>query len=334
MYRIFREENDTPFEYFDFRGNPLPEPVAGQADKSVYESWSVFGDTSYRFGWLTVGAGARYFQEHQEHSDFIALTHQDAQFHSADPRVYAQLKLASNANAYASAAKGFRSGGFNYYPGQPPFGPEDVWTYELGAKGVLPDDRVSFDAAIYLSNYSQYQLYAAENIAQSLTFNAGAVRIKGVEASLTWNPWDHWRLEGRGNYVNARFTEVNSVTPAVEAAGDPLDEVPRYQFTVSGEHDFSWFGKQDVIRVDYNQTSSMAYRSHNIGPWFYASSPVIQMLNLHMSAMLTDNLKVGVSVQNLLNEQGFLSPYWYLAQGVRPRPRTFGVNFSTTFGGE
>jgi outer membrane receptor protein involved in Fe transport len=331
LYRYFQDELPLTNSYFALSGTPLSAAYSiTSGSEARWESWSVFGDTSYQFGErLTLGAGARYFHENQEVSDLVALTHQDGKFHSTDPRVYAQYKLSSNANVYASAAKGFRSGGFNLQ-GQPPFGPEDVWTYELGAKGIIADSKVSFDGAAYLTNYSQYQMYAQESIGQILIFNAGSVRIKGVEADLTWNPLDHWRLEARGTYVNARFTEINA-TKTVSTVGDPLDDVPRYQFTLSGQYDFSWLAKHDVVRLDYNETSSLAMRDRSIGPWYYASSPVIQMLNLHMSSMLKDNLRVGFSVQNLLNDQSYVSPSWYLGQGARSRPRTYGVEFSATF---
>jgi outer membrane receptor protein involved in Fe transport len=335
LYRHFRSDEHIPFEYFASRGTPLSDALSfARFDTAQSESWSAFGDTSYRLGErVTLGAGVRYFQETQDLTDFTdstAIKQQTGRFHSADPRVYAQLKVASNANVYASAAKGFRSGGFNDFLNgqqQPPFGPEDVWTYELGAKGILLDGRFSFDAATYLSNYSNYQMFANVNPVRALFFNAGAVRIKGVEGNLTWNPFGHWRLEARGNYVNARFTEINVYSGNLEAVGDPLDDVPRYQFTLSGQH----VGKQDVVRLDYNQTSSTAFRNRFAGPWYYATSPVIQMLNLHMSSMLKDNLRVGFSVQNLLNDQSFVSPNWYASEGARSRPRTFGVDFSATF---
>jgi outer membrane receptor protein involved in Fe transport len=332
LYRHFRTEHQAPSAYFGFEGSPLPPPYSpAENTETLYESWSVFGDTNYRFAdRVTVGVGARYFKENQEHSDFIAQIHNSGEFHSTDPRIYAQYKLTSNANLYASAAKGFRSGGSNSYPGQPPFGPEDVWTYELGSKGAFPDARVGFDFAAYLSDYSQYQQFALNTNNEALIFNAGRVRIKGVEGSLTWNPLEHWRVEGRGSYVNARIVELNG-TYTPETVGDPIDGVPRYQFTLSDQHEFSWLGKQDVIRVDYNQTSSIAVRSRLTGPWFYASSPVIQILNLHLSSMLKDNLRVGFSVQNLLNDQGYVTPGWYVGNGQRSRPRTYGVEFSAAF---
>jgi hypothetical protein len=40
---------------------------------------------------------------------------------------------------------------------------------------------------------------------------------------------------------------------------------------------------------------------------------------------------MGVFGQNLLNDQGFSNPFSVIAGGVRPRPRTFGVDFTTNF---
>lgn len=56
----------------------------------------------------------RYFRDHQDFTDYVAQTQQTGEFSSVDPRAYVQLKLTPEANLYASAAKGFRSGGFNW----------------------------------------------------------------------------------------------------------------------------------------------------------------------------------------------------------------------------
>jgi outer membrane receptor protein involved in Fe transport len=55
------------------------------------------------------------------------------------------------------------------------------------------------------------------------------------------------------------------------------------------------------------------------------------MLNLNTTLFWRDDLQVGFFAQNLTNEQGFTNPLNYLANGVRPRPRTYGVNFSASF---
>jgi hypothetical protein len=53
-------------------------------------------------------------------------------------------------------------------------------------------------------------------------------------------------------------------------------------------------------------------------------------LNFNTSLVWSDDLQVGFFAQNLLGADGFANPYNYIVAGVRPRPRTFGVNFSVS----
>jgi outer membrane receptor protein involved in Fe transport len=298
----------------------------------LYKSVSGFVDTSYRLGdRFTLGAGVRYFRDQQDFSDFVAMAQQSHVFDSVDPRAYAAFKVTNEVNVYASAAKGFRSGGFNT-AGDPPFGPEDVWTYELGAKMGLLENQVTIDTAVFLSNYSNFQTYGVPNTTNGVysISDVGKARIKGIEWDLAWVPSARWRLDVRGDYLDGRFTEINATQTAYEV-GDTLDTVPRYQFTVSGQHDFSWLHKPGFIRLDYSQQGPETSRNRSVGPWYYGESDIIHLLNLNTSLMLNNNLRLGVFAQNLLNDQGFANPFSYFAAGVRPRPRTVGVDFGVTF---
>src|SRR5262249_35193794 len=133
---------------------------------------------------------------------------QAAGFHSVDPRAYAQYKLTSHINVYTSAAKGFRSGGFNS-PGQPTYGPESLWTYELGTKMALLDDRLSLDTAFFYSDYTDYQTFGFTLLQLPLNQNAGDARIQGIDFDFTWQPTDQWRLSFKGDYLDTRFTKIN-----------------------------------------------------------------------------------------------------------------------------
>jgi len=194
------------------------------------------------------------------------------------------------------------------------------------------EDRIGFDAAVFWSNYTDYVTngFVADGAGLTYYSNVGTARIKGVEANLTWRPSSQWRFEARGDYLDGEFTEIHA-TQTAYVVGDPIDLIPRYQFTLAGQHDFSWVGKPGFIRLDYSQQAPMSYRNRSIGPWFHYESDTIQLLNFHASLQLNDNLGLGFVAQNLLNDQGFTSPYYFAQQGVRSRPRTFGVEFSATF---
>src|SRR6185436_18908974 len=102
---------------------------------------------------FTLGAGIRYFHDDQT---FTSDAIQHGTFSATSPRVYARFKVTPDITTYTSVAKGFRSGGFNTLD-QPSYGPEVVWTYELGTKATLFDRRLSSDIAIFYSDYSEYQ---------------------------------------------------------------------------------------------------------------------------------------------------------------------------------
>ena len=326
FYLVTADRKDPP--------GPLPEPFPGSPNGFTYKSYSVFTDTNYRL-WdrLTLGAGVRYFREDQF---YPYDSEQTARFHSVDPRAYAQFKLTPNLNVYASAAKGFRSGGING-GSKPPYAPESVWTYETGTKMALLQGRVQVDTAVFVSNYTNYVIFGqipTSGNPMSFYSNAGYARIKGIDSSIAWQLSPAWRVEAKGEYLNGRFTNVNVLNPSYDV-GEPLDLVPRYQVTLSDEHDFVLSGKRGSVRLDYSQKAQMSFRNHYLNgpdqpatPWDYATSGVIRLLSLHASLQLSDDLRLGVFGQNLINDQRLIIPFWFQNQGIRSRPRTFGIELS------
>lgn len=330
FFRRYTDAVNAPDNYFDFPGAPgtLPAPY-GSSQQLVSRSWSLFADTSYRIAdRLTIGAGVRGFRETQHFNDYLALTAQEGEFHSVDPRFYAQFKLTDDVNLYTSAAKGFRSGGFNSFS-QPSYDPENVWSYELGSKMAFPDRRIEVDVDVFWTDYKNYQTFAPLPGAQlvSAIQNVGRGRIRGFEGDVSWRPVDHWRLEARGDFLDAKFTEINSTSTAY-LPGDRIDLVPRYQFTLSAENDMTWFGKKVVSRVDYSQQGPETYRNRTSGDFYHDESNTIDLLGFNTRLKWSDSLSFAVFGRNLLNDQGFANPYAILGNGVRSRPRTFGVEFS------
>jgi len=334
FYRDAQAEFDAPAAYFGLPG-PLPDPFSVQTSSSS-QSWAVFGDASYRLtGRLTIGTGLRYFEDDQEFTGLVngVGNPQAGSFDALNPRVYAQYKLTDQFNTYASAAKGFRSGGFNFSFGQPSYNPETVWTYELGTKMSLLEDRLSADLAFFYSDYSDYQIIGLPRNLDppvSVTSNAGNATIKGLEWAVTWRPTDPWSLSFNGNYVDSEFDEINA-TMSSHIVGDPLDIFPKYGYTVSAQRDFKLNGRPSFVRLDYNEHGRMTFRNRSIGPWYFAESDVINMLNFSMSLQANESLSLSLFGQNLLNDRGFTDPFSIEEVAARSPPRTLGVGFGVTF---
>src|SRR5690606_19346837 len=96
---------------------------------------------------------------------------------------------------YASASRGFKSGGFNGRPTQGPgdvksFAPEYVWSYEAGIKADWLDRRVRTNLAVFHTDYKGIQLTSTAtdpvtNILSIFVENGGKARVRGAEAELT-----------------------------------------------------------------------------------------------------------------------------------------------------
>ncbi len=307
-------------------GTPLPGASAFISSYLI-DSWAAFGDASYRLAdRVTIGMGLRYFEDDQKDS-----TGRSVRSDTLNPRIYAQLRLNDAANIYASAAKGFRSGGFDGV-GQSTYDPESVWTYELGTKMALADGRLSIDAAVFYSDYTNYQSFSLDpaTLLDFRTRNAGDATIKGVEGGLAWQPAEHWTLSLSGNYVNAKLDKVSAAFTA-HVAGDPLDMVPKYGYTVSAQRDFRWRGLPAFARVDYSEHGRMTYSDRSIGPWYASESAIINMLNCNLRVQWNARFSMELFAQNLLDDRGLTDAFDIEAVSSRSRPRTFGIGLGVAF---
>lgn len=333
FYKHYTEGYSWPEGYYAGLSPPavLPAPYLGLYGKDGSKSWSAYGDASYKIlDRLTVGAGIRYFKD-DESSDIDAVK-QTGTFTSPDPRVYVQYHLTGNANAYASATKGFRSGGFNGFH-QPKYNPEEVWTYELGTKLRLLNNSLSIDTDVFLSDYTDYVvngLIDVNGVFANDYSNSGVARIKGIESNVAWRLGDQWSLGVDGDYMNGRFVHVASLDSAFDV-GDPVPLVPRYTVAAFAERDFVWDSKRGFARLDYTQRASESYWNRANGPRFFGSSPAIYMLGFNLGIQWNQSLRLGVFSQNLLNEHAYLDPIQYAGLSARPQPRTIGIDFGVDF---
>lgn len=339
FYRKFSYTNYDDAGYFGIPTPGMILPPVGSGDFShafgpVSKSWSIYGDTSYALAdRLTLGVGARFYHDDEQLVRTGRAT-QSGSFQSSDPRFYAVFKINDKANIYASAAKGFRSGGFNNALGYPPFQPEYVWTYELGTKLSLLDHRLTIDTDIFYSNYKNYVITGLNPnaIQEDIFQNAGNAVIKGIETQIQWRVADDWTLALNGDYMDTYFTTINLVPgSSAYAVGDNLDFTPKYQGVASVERDFKWLGRTTFARLDYQIQGESTFRNRSIGPWYFSESNVIHMLNLAAGVDWNDNLRLGIFAQNLLNDRGFTTPIVIEQSADRARPLTFGVNFGVKF---
>lgn len=134
----------------------------------------------------------------------------------------ASLKKAfsDNVTAYASASRGFKSGGFNGRANtqaesdNPEFAPEFVWTYEMGLKMQSADRRFSANIAAFHSEYEDFQARVSEVVESggipSFAFpviNAAKMTIDGIEFEGLAQLGESTTLSTQLGWMDARYDE-------------------------------------------------------------------------------------------------------------------------------
>jgi len=258
---------------------------------------------------------------------------------------------------YVNAAKGFRVGGVNNpsvatsRPGCPgglqapeTYAPDNLWSYEIGAKNQFADGRVRTQASVYYIDWQDIQqsVSASGCFTSSYKDNLGAATIKGFDLSLELRPTDSLLLALAGGYTHARYSANalgspaagTGIRPIIAADGDSLGVAP-WNATLSGEYQFAAWSHDGYFRVDYTYTAvddGMTPRQNPINGNYDPddrADPAIRLLGARLG-MRIGAFDVSIFGRNLLNDQPALGrnhddigdPLFY---AITLRPRTIGV---------
>lgn len=291
------------------------------------DSWSVYGNGSFDVtDRLQIGGGLRYFTDDE---NAPRAGQAGKKFDSVDPRIYASFKLEPRWTVYASAAKGFRSGGFNAVNAAFPetFEPEKVWSYELGTKFEALGGLLRGEVAAFTSRLTNMQSTTiATSVGLGYTGNVGRADIKGLDWSFRVQPVKGLQLGWSGAVLD---TEVVSIAArSAYGEGDRLNYIPKYNHAFFAEAEFRVQNDvQGRARVDYSRrgSSTFSQRTANLT----ASNETLSLLNARL-ALNWSQYGVEVYGENLLNDRGqtYPNPVEFATRAV---PRTFGVRGTVSF---
>jgi iron complex outermembrane receptor protein len=168
----------------------------------VTNNYAAFGQITYhvteQLG-LTVGGR---ISEDQKKADFrlaavrpvpspTATVIREDDFKEFTPKFGVEYQATDDILVFASAAKGFKAGGYNGRGNTPlviniPFNEEIVWTYEGGIKSEFADNRIRLNAGYFYNDFSDLQLQAFLNApgvppGTVVTSNSGTAKVDGIE---------------------------------------------------------------------------------------------------------------------------------------------------------
>jgi iron complex outermembrane receptor protein len=254
------------------------DPVA--ANKTT--AYGIFGQGTYSLTQrLRATLGLRYSNEEKsfvvERSrnrpappPELQLEHGTLSWSDWTPRYGLEYDVSDDIMVFASAAKGFKSGGSNTSSLAGPaetFDPETVWSYELGVKSYLWDRKLRFNATAFRYEYKDIQINARDpSTGVTMVFNGAAASGNGLEVDTTALLAPGFQVDVGVSLLDAKWDELitsdpDSADPSAfrNFAGNRLLRAPKLGLNLGAQYTFDAFGGSVTLNGGYRYQSKIYF---------------------------------------------------------------------------
>jgi len=330
----------------------VPKTYTGIFPIGDTSSRAVFAQGTYDLtSRLSVTAGLRYTDERKTFDGNVGTFSQATglptntttiyegigKYHALTPKFGVQYQATRAILFYASATRGYKSGGFNTTSRTASaalgFQPETLWDYEAGLKSEFLDRHIRLNLSVFHYDYKNLQVQAFITPGVTDISNAATAKIDGVEVETVLLPVAHLRLQGNFSYLNARYDRYPGASGTggviVDASGKQLNAAPKYSGNAVAQYDLP-LSRGDELSL----RGEVFYQSR---AFFIATNDPAQSQAPHafLNSSLTYTLPggkwdIGLFGKNLANKQyvtatATISP---VVSGRPGDPRTFGIRAS------
>jgi outer membrane receptor protein involved in Fe transport len=351
-------------------GVPGCDPcVFAREDNKDIEETAVFGEINWSItDAIDLNVGARYFKVKQAEAgrtvfQFAAFapnppdsTTPDGATpfvigHLSDNELPWKVALAwhtsENVTLYALRANGFRLGGTNnsgianiFIPEE--FSSDELVNYEVGAKSLLANGRVTLNASAFLMEWDNLQVSGQDSTgAFGFIGNAGKAEVQGFELEFATAVSDSFDVSAQLTYLTKHELTEDQVTDTFNASGKKGDQLPRVpemtgSFIAQYNYDLPVGGWNGAFRFEgyYTDKSFTELSPDNPNNRFQDSYAIFNArANFHNNGM---DLDITLFVENIFDEDADLligTANGQPTSKVTNRPLTFGVQLTKRFGG-
>jgi outer membrane receptor protein involved in Fe transport len=252
--------------------------------------------------------------------------------------------LLSSGMVYFSASEGFKAGGFTPLGNRfLPFDPEEIFSYELGAKQYFLEQRLRVNGAVYYTDYDDIQLRVTRTLDAFTTvtgiINAATAQIRGAEVEVKFQPAANWLLGLTASYTDPQFDQFEDedrLGNPIDRSDDPFAYIPDTTLSASLQHTWPWAAGPVVTRLDTFYRDEI-YVGLDAGaaedPVAYLDDFWLWNARLNWSPAAINGMDVALYINNALDED-------YVATGnfsrggigaaslIYGQGRTYGVELS------
>ncbi|MBN7797390.1 TonB-dependent receptor [Parahaliea mediterranea] len=335
-----------------------PDPLGLEVDRATQtsEQWAGYGELQYQMSdtW-SLSLGARYAADERQIVDknpsvMLGLDSlgldisRSENFNKTTGRFNLAWTPTENSLYFLNIAQGFRAGAPNsgrslikatqLDTNIPTIAePDEVVSYEIGAKLSLLESGLSFEAVLYHLTWDDIQTFVSTVDSSngglvSWNDNASSSEGSGIDLALHYRGIDGLLLSISGNYSNSEYQD--NVPSAGIAAGDTVFLAPDKTLSASGTYRWPLGSYEGVAFFSATYTDERS----DYAPGFAYTSDAVTMLNARVGVE-NDNWSAYLTGENIGNEDGEVSSLAAFAlvgaNPVRYRPRTIGVELTYRF---
>jgi outer membrane receptor protein involved in Fe transport len=333
--------------------------LAALEEDSTYDEVAGFANGTLHLGSrFDIDLGGRFSHNHQDATQtqdgalvggaavYPRATSSDNVFtYSVAPK----FKISQNASLYARVARGFRPGGPNILPPNPPanvpttFKSDSLTSYEVGFKAETSDRTFGIDVAVYHIDWNRIQLFAEVNNF-GINVNGTSATSDGAEFTATFRPTAGLDLSVNGAFTHAHLNgDTDPLIGGVK--GDELPFTPKVSMGVDGDYRWAVGGHTQAFLG--GSLRFLSKQSGEFDPAYVAvyghqvTIPSYEVVDAR-AGLDFGRFSIEVYAKNLNNALGITSTNALTANGlpVVPngamsagiiRPRTVGVSVTADF---
>jgi iron complex outermembrane receptor protein len=259
-------------------------------------------------------------------------------FTAWSPRVRIEYRPANRVLLYASATRGFKSGGFNLMNTGEVFAPETLWSVEGGAKATWREGTLRTNAAVFYYDYRDLQVNQFSGVTNLVT-NAASSRIGGLELQVVAKPSAWLQADFAAALLEAtyrRYLMMNANDPqaTLDLSGNRMPHAPRatLNFGLEGRIATSVRGAlslrgegryQSRTYFDQLDTPQLSQGGHAV---FGARAAFMAASERWSIALFGENLANKAYRQSVIRVDNVLGTV-----ATYGMPRTYGVQVGTQF---
>ena len=316
-----------------FQNRPFPRINA--------RTWALFGQATYQVSnRVGLTGGLRYTDEHKNFANtggiyrigtsdlavptsFFEYTDRGA-YSAWTPKAVVEVQAAPDTFVYASASRGFKSGGFN--PSTPVagrgFNPEFAWSYETGVKTTVAEGRLRLNAAAFYTDYQDLQVQAFTGFGVLDISNPASATITGIEIEAAARPAAGLEILTSFSALDAtydRYIAAAAGGVTADVAGHRLNNAPAWSGSHSIVYDVNSFKAGTItLRGDVSWQSRVFFSAFNDAIETQGGYALLQM----RAGFQPPNRRweLAIYARNLANREYITGTATFLVNSIGGRP--------------